>query len=181
MESRKSLKLPEDSKIVLFTAELGTDNPYKGGRFVLELAKKYENENILFVCLGAKKESTEANIKYVGYVNDETAIATYYSAADLFLYPSLADNCPLVVLEAMACELPVLCFNTGGIPEMVTHGETGYVAEYENGEDLVRGFDLLLTDPSSKEMGKKSRERILANFTIEQMNESYLKIYNDRG
>ena len=179
IESRRALGISLTSKVVLFTAEFGTENPYKGGRFVKSLAEQYVDQDISFVCLGSNQERKEINVTYLPYVEDREVLVRWYSAADVLLYPSLADNCPLVVLEAMACGLPVLSFNTGGIPELVQHLETGYIAKYEDAGDLQKGFELILSPGNRVKMGSKARERVLSHFTLDRMNESYLKLYHE--
>ena len=110
---------------------------------------------------------TGPHLKTVSYVADQNILAKYYSAADILLYPSIADNCPLVVLEAMACGLPVVSFETGGIPELVEHKVNGYIAEYKNPNDLKNWFRVFikLTIPRNRKMRQHSVNKVLAGFT----------------
>ena len=107
-------------------------------------------------------------------------MAEYFAASDsdILLYPTLADNCPLVVLEAMACGTPVIAFNTGGVPELVEHLKTGYVAEYKNSADLANGAELFLSDYDLREnTGILARQRVEDKFTLDQQVDNYLKLY----
>jgi glycosyltransferase involved in cell wall biosynthesis len=90
----------------------------------------------------------------------------------------VAENCPLVVLGAMACGTPVIAFNTGGVPELVAHMKTRYVAEYKNSADLANGVDLFLCDDVlRKKAGILAREKIGDNFTLKQQVDNYLNLY----
>ncbi len=180
-KARENLGIPLDKIVVLFSAEMGIKNPYKGGEFVKKIIEKYANKSVLFVNIGGGKEVMKNSSNWeLPYINLPDEMALFYSASDIYLYPTLADNCPLVVLEAMSCELPVLTFNTGGVPELVLHNETGYVADYKSYEDLCNGFELMIENETVRNnMGLKGRKRVEEYFTIEIMNEKYMKIYTD--
>lgn len=90
-----------------------------------------------------------------------------YENADLFIFPTSFDAFPLVLLEAMQFGLPVISTVEGAIPEIVLNGETGFLVEKENPEQLAQKIELLLNDPSLREaMGKKGRERFQKKYTI---------------
>jgi glycosyltransferase involved in cell wall biosynthesis len=77
------------------------------------------------------------------------------------IFAPIAKNCPLVVLEAMACVTPVIAFNTGGVPELVDHMKAGYIAEYKNSDDLANGIELFLSDDNLREKaGILARKRL---------------------
>ena len=78
----------------------------------------------------------------------------------LTINPSLADNFPYTVMESLACGTPVLAFNTGGIPELVQHKKSGYIAEYENEDDLYDGLVWLIEKADLKAMGEFGSEDI---------------------
>ena len=94
------------------------------------------------------------------------------------IFPSVAENCPLVVLEAMGCGTPVIAFNTGGMPELVDYLKTGYVAEYKNSDDLAIGIELFLRDDVLRaKAGILTRERVEDKFTLDQQVDNYLRLY----
>ena len=114
------------------------------------------------------------------YIKDENIMAKFYSAADLFIYPSLADNAPLVVLESLACQTPVITFNTGGIPEQVKHKESGYIANYKDGEDFIKGIEIFLADKDLiYNAGLVARQTIEKNFTLDKMISEHIKLYEE--
>lgn len=181
-KTRQELNLSQNKKIILIVAKRGQSNPWKGGNYIREIVEIYKNRpDILFINLGGDENDSVLNIKTVSYINDEKTLAKYYSATDILLYPSIADNCPLVVLEAQACGLPVVSFETGGIPELVEHKKTGFIAKYKNINNLNEGLDFILNlDPSALNyMSLKATENVLERFTIQKMTSSYVNLYLD--
>jgi len=179
-ESRKVLNLPLNKKILLFTADTAIKNPWKGGEIIQETYKQLSNQReFVFVNIGGNTKIHSDNWIEIPYVSDENVLAQYYSAADLFIYPSLADNCPLVVLESLACGTPIVSFNTGGIPELIQHNKNGYIAEYNNTYDFIKGIEYLCHNPKLiEEFSKNAVNSINENFTVDLMVGQYLKLYN---
>ena len=177
---RSDLGLPQDKRIILIVAKKGQSNPWKGGNYAQEVIKTLKNRpDAFFVDLGGDTNKTAKNVKTVSFIASQETLAKYYSSADILLYPSIADNCPLVVLEAMACGLPVVSFNTGGIPELIEHKTNGYIAEYKNQNDIEAGIKYILDIPlqESEKMRPYSINKIKNGFTLEKMAEKYLNLY----
>jgi glycosyltransferase involved in cell wall biosynthesis/peptidoglycan/xylan/chitin deacetylase (PgdA/CDA1 family) len=179
-EARKQLGLPDDKLILLFVAYGGLELKIKGGHLIRDVIERLPQDKILFLSIG-KAGIDMKNSRALPYIDDENRLALYYSAADLFLYPSLADNCPLVVLESLSCGTPVISFDTGGIPELVKHKETGYLADYNDLDGLVKGVEYFLNDPMQfKQAGINARRSVLEKFTLEKMIKGYLDVYESR-
>ena len=179
-KARKHLKLPNDKVILLFVAYGGLKLKTKGGHLIENVLQRLAGRDILILGIGASGGSSP-NLKALPYMEDEKELALYYAAADLFLYPSLADNFPLVVLESLSCGTPVISFNTGGIPEAVTHKKNGYIAEYNNIDDLVKGVEFFLENPLlMKKAGRNARRTVLEKFTLKRMIKNYWNLYRDR-
>lgn len=182
--ARAELNLPQDKKILLFNAHGGTDNYWKGGSYVNE-AFLYlrDRQDVLFLNAGVKQSSAKVHDESwadIPYTSDETILAKYYAAADLFIYPSLADNCPLVVLESMACGTPVVAFNTGGIPELVKHLNTGFLADYKNAGDFIKGIELFIDDSGRLSCAQQAATvAIEKDFTLQKMTEKYISLYQE--
>lgn len=180
-KARLDLDLPLNKKIILIVAKRGQSNPWKGGSYAQEIIEIYKNRpSIYFIDLGGDKNGSGSNTKTISYVNNEKTLAKYYSAADMLLYPSIADNCPLVVLEAQACGLPVVAFNTGGIPELIEHQKTGYIAKYKDIDGLNHNLDCLIngSEQQIQEIRKRSVDRTREMFTLDLMVDKYLQLYN---
>ena len=185
---RFDLNLPTDKQIILIIAKGGQSNPWKGGNYAQEVIKAFidkstrvgsNSDTLFFVDLGGDTNKNSDKIRTVSYINNQTTLAKYYSAADILLYPSLADNCPLVILEAMACGLPVISFDTGGIPELVEHKINGYIAKYKDVNDLKIGVEYLLnlSFQEIEKMRQYSINKIVADFTIEKTVDQYIELY----
>ena len=82
----------------------------------------------------------------MNYVSNEKELVDIYNAVDLYVTPSLQDNLPNTIVEAMACGIPCIGFNVGGIPQMIDHLHNGYVAEYQSSKDLANGIHWALTE-----------------------------------
>src|SRR3989338_4840016 len=179
---RQELNLPADKKIILIVAKRGQSNPWKGGNYAQEAIKTLKSpSDTFFIDLGCDTSQTNKNTQMVSFISDEHLLAKYYSAADILLYPSIADNCPLVVLEAMACGLPIVAFETGSIPELVEHKVNGYIAKYKDSDDLKTGLEYLLnlSPEEIEKMRQYSINKIQASFTIEKMADQYIELYKN--
>jgi glycosyltransferase involved in cell wall biosynthesis len=180
IDAREKLGLPRDQKIALFIANKGCSNNFKGGHFFMNLIKDFRsNVEVLFLIIGEEVEYQDNNVIYRKNVSQKEVVATYMSACDFLIFPSLAENFPLVILEAMSCGLPVISFDVGGVKEVVEHMENGYIARYGDYEDLKRGFIMMLG--FSKEMIQRIEERsvikIRENFSLEKMVGDYMNLY----
>ncbi|MBZ4646755.1 MAG: glycosyltransferase [Clostridia bacterium] len=183
-DARKKLNLPHDKTILMFSAHYGIKNYWKGGDYLLRALKEIKRENIVFLNIGSSEKNPRdipESIEWISvpYIQDEQRMAEYYAASDLFLYPSLADNCPLVVLESMAAGTPVIAFRTGGIPELITNMKNGYIAEYKSVSDFLTGINLFIDNEELRNRASiNARETIEKHFTLEKMVDLYQELYN---
>lgn len=182
-KARENLGLPGDKKIVLFVSSVG-QNPQKGWEYTEAVAERYKsNADVLFLCVGVGAQTLKpketALYSSVGFIEDERRLALYYGAADVFLFASQAETFPLVVLEAMACGLPVVSFNVGGVREAVIHKVDGYIADYLNVDDLLSGvkYVLSLNQSEYEKMSSSARKRVEENFTDTSMAKNYMDLY----
>ncbi len=177
---RKELGLPGDKKILLFQANSGKYNVWKGPEYLEKALQHFQSsEDVVFLNIGGD-DNNEPGWINIKYIEDENKMAKYFSAADIFIYPSLADICPLTVLEAQSCGLPVVAFRTGGVPEIIKHMETGYISGYKNMDDFIKGIELFLTDSDlQKKASMNARKSIEEEFTLDIMTQKYIKVYED--
>lgn len=150
--ARQILNIEPEEKVIAFGA-VSVDSPYKGWHYLQSalniLHERQPDENISVVVFGggdknAMEKSIPFKSRFLGRISDEHAMAVLYNAADLFIAPSLADNLPYVIFEALSCGTPVVAFNTGGIPDLVRHKFNGYLARYKDAEDLAQGIEYCL-------------------------------------
>ena len=101
-----------------------------------------------------------------------------YNAVDIFAIPSLQDNLPNTVVEAMACGVPCIGFNVGGIPEMIDHLHNGYIAEYKNVGDLAEGIHWLLTEGEYDILSREAARKAINTYGENSIAMKYIGVYN---
>ncbi|MDD2581518.1 MAG: glycosyltransferase, partial [Desulfuromonadaceae bacterium] len=98
----------------------------------------------------------------------------------IFVVPSRQENLPNMVMEAMSCGTPCVAFSVGGIPELVNHGESGYLAIPYDVEDFARGILLLLDNEKLNiEMSRTARRWVEANVSLDRVAARHLEIYRE--
>ena len=180
-QARNELKLPPDKKILMFSASGGFKNPQKGGKYLLDVYNMLKKrDDLLFLNIGGNSNNKNPNWLDIPYIKDESLMAKYYSAADLFIYPSLVESFGLVVAEALSCGTPVVAFNTSALPEIIEHGRTGYLAHYKDVDDFINGINTFLNNDELRlSAGKEGRSKVLSNFTVEKTVNGYLNLYKE--
>ena len=142
---------------------------------------EHRKENVEILIFGQAQasdfEGLPFKVNILGRLSDLETIAKAYSAASVFVIPSLEDNLPNTVIESMACGTPVVGFNTGGIPEMIDHNITGYVADYKSSEDLAKGIYWTLFESDYQVLLDNSRQKVLDNYSEKVIAEKYRKVY----
>ena len=113
----------------------------------------------------------------LGYVSDITQIVTLYNAIDVFVTSSLEENLPNTIMEAMACGVPCVGFQVGGIPEMIDHKENGYVAAYKDAADLATGIDWVLNKADRKKLSFNARKKVEENYSEAVVAKQYIELY----
>ncbi|VEP12240.1 Glycosyl transferase group 1 [Hyella patelloides LEGE 07179] len=181
---RKILDIPPHSKVLMFGAQSLSDSR-KGGDLLLKalqaLPQSLKAEIVLLTMGSSSNQITQTvGIKAInlGYLERDRLKSVAYSAADLFVFPTRADNLPLVLQESMACGTPMVSFKVGGVPDLVRHNVTGYLATPEDTEDLSRGIVQLLEDDELRQqMSQNCRAIALAEYGIEIQVQRYVNLY----
>jgi len=192
-EARRTLGIDESRKVILFSSHQIL-NRQKGGDLMVDalgrLALSYDREKILLLVVGKGAEEWKVDVPFavmrMGHVSEDKTMAAVYSAADIFVLPTLADTFPNAVLESMSCGTPPITFAVGGCPELVRHMETGYLAQYKDPVDLAKGMSLLLDDD---ELRSRLRQRGLEvvqseyqrDLEAKRFKSLYEDIYNERA
>ena len=116
------------------------------------------------------------NVEFVGKITNEE-MARLYDRTDIYLNSSLVDNMPLSIIEAFACGLPVVSYETGGIPYLVETGETGLLVAPEDFEALAAKAIFLLADQTAaKKIVAKARAEVV-KYSWENVRERWLELY----
>ncbi len=170
------LKVGESEKVLLYVA-MSADDPRKGYKALVKALNHWitiSSEKIHLIILGRISEqiildSDQITIHSLGRLYDSTKIISAYSCADIFLMPSNQDNLPNTIMESLACGTPIVAFPVGGIPEMILHKKTGYIADPNDTISFAEGIQWLL------EFGSKSIQLNCIDFAKE--NYSFNVIY----
>jgi glycosyltransferase involved in cell wall biosynthesis len=181
---RRILGIPED-KFVLCAGSADLSDGNKGMRLLLEalaLLPERIREKLLLLTYGAgalPNEIAGVPVHQVGFVANERLLSTVYSASDVYVTPSQMETFGMTAAEAGACGLPVICFATGGLPEIVQHGETGWLVDLKaSSQGLADAMEAAFESPEKcRAMGREGRERVMENFEIRKSMEQYVKLY----
>lgn len=180
-ELRKTLGIPLDGKALLFSAD-NVLNRRKGLVYLLEALNKIQHteeaQNFTLILLGNGGESVK-NLSFpvnvLGHLASPSALAAAYAAADAVVLPTLEDNLPNVLLEALACGTPAVAFGVGGIPSIIDHMETGYLAKARDAADLAEGLLWALRPHPMR--ARLCRSKALERYALEISAQRYHELY----
>jgi glycosyltransferase involved in cell wall biosynthesis len=184
--ARRELGLPINEPILLFVANGIKNNPFKDYstlRKIIRLLGEQSQTPLHFIALGEDGEQEQVGqvtIHYISRISDMKLVAQYYRASDLYIHVAKAETFPNTVLEAMACGVPVIASNVGGISEQVDDGITGLLIPAQNAELMARSASLLLKDPNlTEKMGKAAILKVKDRFTLEHQVKQYVQWYEE--
>lgn len=178
--ARDVLQIPMDAKVILFVTQHAMDVKVKGLPALLEACRGMSAvPNLRLLTLGGGDlRDVPVPHTHLGHVFNDNLLSLAYSAADVFVIPSLMDNLPNVVIESMACGTPVVGFDTGGIPEMVRPGQTGALAPPGDVRALREAIEsLLLNDGERAQLSARCREVAVKEYALEVQARRYLSLY----
>ena len=116
--------------------------------------------------------------KDVIFLGKQDALIEPLNASDIFLMPSQSESFGLSALEAMACGKPVISSSVGGLPELILHNETGYIAEFGDTDRMAKyAIELLTNEKKYKNFAKNSRSRAVNSFDKKLILPKYIKYY----
>ncbi len=180
-------KNPEKFHILFGATDV--DIPYKGFRYLTAMLEALQTRHpemaktmVLHVAgAGGRRSDIPDGYECIfwGRIEEPAKMAALYNLADVFVYPSTDDNLPNMVMESLACATPVVAFYTGGIPDMVTHMENGYLAEYMNTLDLLAGLLWVADNNTENRLGKSGRRKIVQEFSEETVARRHVRLYRE--
>ncbi len=186
--SRLLLGLPQQGPVILFASQRVT-NQYKGMAYLVEacqqLAARYpeQTKDISVAILGGHAEEVSGQLPFatypLGYINDERRIVAAYRSADVFVLPSLSENLPNTIMEAMACGIPSVAFHIGGIPEEIDHQKNGYVARYQDSSDLAEGIHWVLFEASQPMVRQACLQKVAQCYSQQSVAKRYVEVYEN--
>jgi glycosyltransferase involved in cell wall biosynthesis len=180
-ELKIKYNIPLQKFIVLFVAELSLANPFKGGDILIEIINEFKNRSdILFLTIGGNS-SDYPNVISLPYIADEVIISDLYGLSDVMLYPTKADNLPLVVLESMACGTPVISSNIGGISEIIDDTKNGFLIDENNKTEFIKILHTFyeMSEDKKSELSNNAIQKIKHDFSLEKMLSSYKRLYKN--
>lgn len=185
--ARQRMELPADKRVILFVAQRA-DDERKGAQYFIDAVNSLAASSPTFaadtcVAIIGKRGEELAPMLHIethalGYIADEKAMADAYNSSDAFVLPSLEDNLPNTIMEAMACGVPCVGFRVGGIPEMIDHQRNGYVANFKDTADLAAGIAWVL-GPDSDALRREAVRKVAHNYSQQSVAAQYIEIYSE--
>lgn len=182
--ARDVLGLPHEKSLILFGAQHMND-PRKGFHHLQTALRLLHDQgsDVEVVTFGDGATSLEISglrTHTLGSINDERVLALAYAAANAFVLPSTEDNLPNTVMEALACGLPPIAFNVGGLPDMITHKQDGYLARAFDAQDLANGITWTLEDRERHaRLRVEARNSAEIKYDLTQIAAQYRALYAD--
>lgn len=173
---REILGLPMEKKIILFVAD-GIENTRKGFAFLKKALEQLQNPEVCLCAIGSKTQlEQKENLIELGKITDESFMAMAYSAADVFVIPSLEDNFPNTMIESLLCGTPVVGFPTGGITDAIQHGKNGYLCQNISAQSLQTNLTQFLATPhifNRQAIAQDAAQK----YALEVQAQSYINLY----
>jgi glycosyltransferase involved in cell wall biosynthesis len=178
--AREALGIRAAGPCILIAAH-GLQDRRKGVALLLEALPHLTQRPLTLLTMGGGETPFQAEGVHhhaLGYLSDEQAKVLAYCAADVLVHPALADNLPLVVMEAIACGRPAVAFPIGGLPEMVRPGETGWLAAEVSAGALADTLNVALRElASGANLRNRCRSFAEQEYRAEQQAQRYLAIF----
>lgn len=180
--SREVLGIPQEAKVILFVSH-GLHTHVKGFKYLIDALEGMDASSGIFllsVGFGTSPKLERFPQAHIKSINDDRTLSMVYSAADVFVLPSLADNLPNTMLEALACGAPVVGFATGGIPDGVRPGVTGFLARTGDSLELRSAIVELLNNKAKRsEMSANCRRIAVSEYDLSLQASRYIALYQE--
>jgi glycosyltransferase involved in cell wall biosynthesis len=183
-EARKKAGLPEEGFCLLFGAA-NVAEERKGFSMLLQAIEYLKtdfpdlSDKIYLAVFGKSRQQYHFPfpVHYFHYISDADKLVALYNAANVFLLPSLEDNLPNTVMEALSCGTPVVAFRSGGVTDMLDHADTGYLVQKGNVREFAQGIASVLSDKKYGIMREKCRKKVVENFSERVVVKKYDELY----
>jgi glycosyltransferase involved in cell wall biosynthesis len=175
---REIYGIPTEKKVIGFGASFIDKN--KGGLFLVEALEKIKNPDDFYLIVFGQENISVTDTMHIsvftaGNISNLYILAGIYNLCDVFVCPSLLENLPNVCLESLFCGIPVAAFKTGGIPDIVEHKKTGYLAEPFDTDDLYRG--ILYCIDNHAELSRNSLCKAATDFNADTIVRKHIELY----
>lgn len=183
-EHFKQMIAPNDEKIIIHTSNFRKVKRIEDVILTFQKILKEVPSKLVLIGDGPERSNIEKTCRelqvcqWVTFLGKQEAIEEILSIGDLFLLPSESESFGLAALEAMACEVPVVSSNAGGIPEVNIHGQTGYLAEVGDVDSMAKYSIQLLKDNDMHHAFRKNALQQAHSFDLQQILIQYETVYN---
>lgn len=176
---KQSFQIPKH-KIVLGFGAADTNDKNKGAAILQETLQKIENpEQYLLISFGFTDSSfiNSLNIETfnIGWIQNQNLLNIVYNVCDVFICPSIIENLPYTCLESIFCGVPVVAFNTGGIPDIIEHNYNGYLATPFDSQDLATGIQYCIKN--QKILAKNCLQKAKNDFDCNNTAQKHIELY----
>lgn len=186
--AREILGVPLGKKLILFGAMNAASDPRKGFHYLQPalqiLAKEGWGDSAELMIFGSTKplNPPELGLKahYLGRLYDDITLTLLYSAADVFVAPSIEENLVNTIVESLSCGTPCVAFDIGGMPDMIDHQENGYLARPFETSDLAQGISWVISNSERwSQLSGRSRQKAEDNFELQKVAKRYVELYQE--
>ena len=179
--AKERLGIPKDDFVIGIRDE---NNEIKGLKYFIDAIKQMSPEGVTVLSVGSGNMLSQIADKYncisMGWQNDNDSMDIFYSAADIFVMPSLAESFGLMSIEAMAHETPVICFDNTVLPEITHAGESGIAVEYKNADQLCKAVcDMKNNRDECIRRGKTGRQIVAVNYRYSDYINRHKELYDN--
>lgn len=186
--ARDLLLFPQDKKLIIFGGMNVTSDRNKGFHLfeqaVRILTARHLLDNAEIVIFGSSGQAQIPDlglkVRNLGWLSEESDIALLYAAGDVCIVPSLQENLPYAAMESMACGTPCVAFDQGGMSDIISHRDNGYLARPFEPDDLAQGIAWILEDEERRKiLSFQSRQKVEQEFALEKVAGRYLELYRE--
>lgn len=172
--AREKLGITGNKKVIFINAH-HIDNTRKGLNYLIKALSQLDKEKYLLMVAGhTMRTELFPNLFHLGYLNSEKDLSVAYSAADVFVLPSIAENLPNTICESLLCGTPVIAFEVGGIPELIDSGN-GKLVPIKDAHALALAID----DVTGKSWNHQHiRAEAMKKFSMQIIAREYQQLYS---
>jgi glycosyltransferase involved in cell wall biosynthesis/GT2 family glycosyltransferase len=190
-EAKRSLNIPGETTVLLVGAESNIEKRKGFHKLTAALhhckadagfQRLVGQGNIAVMCIGHSSPELEqigVPVITLGYVDSDQRLRDIYSAADIFILPSIEDNLPNTMVEALSCGTPVIAFNIGGMPDVITHGINGRLVPAFDTKGMADAILDLVFAPAKRDlMGQNGSSKIAKQYSLKVQAAKYLALFD---
>lgn len=165
-------------KRILFLGAAAIHNPFKGFSDFLYVSDFFDKSRFEFICVGATSDGQVGNVRLIQGTDDKNEIAEYIRGVDLLVLPSYHEVFPLVVLEALACGVPVVAYDVGGVSEVIKELPACALVPRGDKQKLIGAINSSIEESAKiKDLKNILSGVVRKNFSLQSMVSNYQELY----